>query len=193
MLREIIAITGKPGLFKMVGHGNRRIIVEDVTSKKRFPALERDKIVSLADIAMYTQGEDKPLNEILDLVYAKNNGKVIDTKQLAADGKLKDAFGEILPDFDSDRVHDSDIKKLFSWYNLLVNAGFIKFTKEEEPKEEEKPEEESAPIEKPEEESAPVEKPVEKEEKPKSKTASKSEAKPKKAPAKSKKKTEEKK
>lgn len=167
----------------MVGHGNRRIIVEDVTSKKRFPALERDKIVSLADIAMYTQGEDKPLNEILDLVYAKNNGKVIDIKQLAADGKLKDAFGEILPDFDSDRVHDSDIKKLFSWYNLLVNAGFTKFTKEEEPKEEEKPQEESAP----------AEKPVEKEEKPKSKAASKTEAKPKKAPAKSKKKTEEKK
>lgn len=177
MLREIIAITGKPGLFKMIGHGNRRIIVEDITSKKRFPALERDKIVSLADIAMYTQGEDKPLSEILDLVYAKFDGKAIDIKELSAKGGLKDVFGEILPDFDSDRVHDSDIKKLFSWFNLLVNAGYTKFTKEES-KEEEKPEADVAPA---------------KEEKPASKIAPKAEAKPKKAPAKSKKKTEEKK
>ena len=140
MLREIISITGKPGLFKMIGHGNRRIIVEDITSKKRFPAMERDKIISLADIAMYTQGEDKPLNEILDLVYAKNDGKEIDIKALADGGKLREAFGEILPDFDSDRVHDSDIKKLFSWYNLLVKAGYTKFTKEEETKDESKEE-----------------------------------------------------
>ena len=137
MLREIIAITGKPGLFKMIGHGNRRIIVEDVASGKRSPALERDKIVSLADIAMYTQGEDKPLNEILDLVYAHEDGKEIDIKKLVEEGKLRSTFGEILPDFDSDRVHDSDIKKLFSWYNLLVKAGYDKFTREEK-KEDEK-------------------------------------------------------
>lgn len=138
MLREIISITGKPGLFRMLGQGNRRIIVEDIISKKRFPALERDKIISLGDIAMYTQGEDKPLNEILDLVYANQKGKEIDIKALVNDGKLRETFREILPDFDEDRVHDSDIKKLFSWYNLLVASGMTKFTKEETPKEEEK-------------------------------------------------------
>lgn len=140
MLREIISITGKPGLFKMIGHGNRRIIVEDITSGKKFPALERDKIISLGDIAMYTQGEDKPLGEILDLVYGNREGKEIDIKALVESGKLRSLFGEILPDFDDDRVHDSDIKKLFSWYNLLVKAGFTKFTEEEKP-EEEKPSE----------------------------------------------------
>lgn len=142
MLREIISITGKPGLFKMIGHGNRRIIVEDIATGKRFPALERDKIISLADIAMYTQGEDKPLNEILDLVYAKHEGKEIDIKALVEKGKLKEAFGEILPDFDADRVHDSDIKKLFSWYNLLLKAGYTKFTKEAEDEAPETPKEE---------------------------------------------------
>lgn len=142
MLREIISITGKPGLFKMIGHGNRRIIVEDIATRKRFPALERDKIISLADIAMYTQGEDKPLNEILDLVYAKHEGKEIDIKALVEKGKLKEAFGEILPDFDADRVHDSDIKKLFSWYNLLLKAGYTKFTKEAEDEAPETPKEE---------------------------------------------------
>lgn len=129
MLREIISITGKPGLFKMIGHGNRRIIVEDIASGKRFPALERDKIISLADIAMYTQGEDKPLGEILDMVYAHEGGKAIDIKALVADGKLRSTFGEILPDWDEDRVHDSDIKKLFSWYNLLIGSGMTRFTK----------------------------------------------------------------
>ena len=137
MLREIISITGKPGLFKLVSHGNRRLIVEDITSGKRFPALERDKIISLADIAMYTRGEDKPLNEILDLLYASQGGKEIDIKKLIEEGKLRETFGKVLTDFDEDRVHDSDIKKLFSWYNILTASGMTKFTKEEEEKDEE--------------------------------------------------------
>lgn len=139
MLREIISIPGKPGLFKMLGHGNRRIIVEDLTSGRRFPALERDKIISLGDIAMYTQGEDKPLGEILDLVYSRQDGKSVDLKELNSKD-LRSLFAEILPDFDEDRVHDSDIKKLFQWYNILVGAGMKEFTKKEEEKEEEKEE-----------------------------------------------------
>lgn len=138
MLREILSISGKPGLFKVVKQGNRMLVVEDLTTKKRFPALQRDKIISLGDIAMYTQSEDKPLGEILDLVYANMEGKEIDIKQLVADGKLRDKFAEILPDYDEDRVHDNDIKKLFTWYNLLVASGMKEFTeKKEEEKEEE--------------------------------------------------------
>ena len=138
MLREIISITGKPGLFKMIGHGNRRIIVEDLATKRRFPALERDKIISLGDIAMYTNGDDKPLGEILELVYANQKGKEIDVKAIVEGGKLREKFKEILPDFDEDRVHDSDIKKLFTWYNILLASGMSRFTKEE--KEEDKAE-----------------------------------------------------
>ncbi|MCH5214656.1 MAG: DUF5606 domain-containing protein [Muribaculaceae bacterium] len=140
MLREIITITGKPGLFKMIGHGNRRIIVEDINSHKRFPALERDKIISLGDIAMYTTGDEKPLGEVLDVVYAKNDGKEVDVKKLVEEGKLREAFGEVLPDFDNDRVHDSDIKKLFSWYNLLLASGMTKFTKDPEAEKEDEAE-----------------------------------------------------
>lgn len=131
MLRKIISITGKPGLFRMIGQGNRRLIVEDITTGKRFPALERDRIISLGDIAMYTVSEDKPLGEILDLIYEKHNGEQLDVKEIVAAGKLRDTFREVLPDFDDDRVHDSDIKKLFSWYNLLVASGMKKFTEEE--------------------------------------------------------------
>lgn len=130
MLREILAITGKPGLFKIVSHGNKVLVVEDLTTKKRFPAHTRDKVVSLGDIAMYTDSGDKPLGEILDLVYAHNEGKAIDVKGLVKEGKLREEFEAVLPDFDKDRVYDNDIKKLFTWYNLLLSTGMTKFAEE---------------------------------------------------------------
>ena len=130
MLRTILSITGKPGLFKIVSHGNRMLLVEDLLTKKRTPVHSRDKVVSLGDISMYTMGDDKPLDEILDLVYAHENGAKIDVKSLSTDD-LRERFGEILPDFDRERVYPSDIKKLFTWYNTLLEAGFTKFTSDE--------------------------------------------------------------
>lgn len=141
MLRQILAITGKPGLFKIISQGNRMLLVEDLKSKKRLPVHSRDKVVSLGDIAMYTDQGDKPLGEILDLVYARNEGKTIDVKTLLAEGKLRDEFAEVIPDFDRERVYDNDIKKLFTWYNLLTEVGFTKFA--EEPAAEEEAEEET--------------------------------------------------
>ena len=137
MLREILAITGKPGLFRIVSQGNRMLLVEDLKTKKRFPALSRDKVVSLGDIAMYTDSGDKPLGEILDLVYAHNDGKEINVKQLIADGKLRDEFEAVIPDFDKDRVYDNDIKKLFTWYNILLESGMTKFTEDKPAQEDE--------------------------------------------------------
>lgn len=132
MLRTVLSITGKPGLFKIVSQGNRMLVVEDLISKKRMPIHARDKVVSLGDIAMYTEGDDKPLHEILDLVYENMKGEKIDVKALSADNdNLRAKFAEILPDYDRDRVYPSDIKKLFTWYNLLVDAGYTKFTEEE--------------------------------------------------------------
>ncbi|MDE5924623.1 MAG: DUF5606 domain-containing protein [Muribaculaceae bacterium] len=130
MLRTILSITGKPGLFKIVSHGNRMLLVEDLLTKKRTPVHSRDKVVSLGDISMYTMGDDKPLDEILDLVYAHENGAKIDVKSLSTDD-LRERFGEILPDFDRERVYPSDIKKLFTWYNTLLEAGLTKFTSDE--------------------------------------------------------------
>lgn len=132
MLRTILSITGRPGLVKLVSQGNRSLIVEDLQNGTRFPAHSRDKIVSLGDISMYTMSGDKPLAEILDAVYAKYEGKPIDVKAISAGNGLSDAFGEIVPDFDRDRVYKTDIKKLFTWYNILLSAGFTKFTAEEE-------------------------------------------------------------
>lgn len=131
MLKEILAITGKPGLFKIVSHNGKTLIVEDLQSKKRFPVSARDRVVSLGDIAMYTDSDDKPLGEILDIIYSNEKGKKINVKEVIATNGLKSQFEKYVADFDKERVHDSDIKKLFSWYNLLVDNGFTKFTEEE--------------------------------------------------------------
>lgn len=131
MLKEILAITGKPGLYKIVSHNGKTLIVEEMTSGKRFPVSTRDRVVSLGDIAMYTTGDDKALGEILDIIYKKENGEKLDVKGITENPGLKVKFEEYLPDFDKERVHDSDVKKLFNWYNLLTGSGFTKFTEEE--------------------------------------------------------------
>lgn len=138
MLKEILAITGKPGLFKIVSHNGKTLIVEELGTGKRFPVSARERVVSLGDIAMYTESEDKPLGEILDAIFTKREGKEVDVKDLVVSKGLKESFENYLSDFDKERVHDSDIKKLYTWYNLLVKNGFTKFTEEEIKEEEEK-------------------------------------------------------
>ncbi len=130
MLKEILSITGKPGLYKIITPGKRTLLVEDMVSKKRFPLGARDRVVCLGDIAMYTVGEDLPLDKILDRVYAVEEGKKIDVKAMDND-MLREEFAKAVEDFDRDRVYPSDIKKLFNWYNLLISEGYTKFTEDE--------------------------------------------------------------
>ncbi len=134
MLRQILSITGRPGLFKIISQGKGILVVEELGSGKRFPAHARDKVVSLGDIAMYTESGDTPLGEILDKVYAKYEGKPIDVKALQASKGLRDAFEAIVEDYDKDRVYENDIKKLFTWYNILIANGFTEFAEKEEEK-----------------------------------------------------------
>lgn len=132
MLREILSITGRPGLFRIISQGKGILIVEELGTGKRMPAHTRDKVVSLGDIAMYTESGDTPLGEILDKVCARYDGRPIDVKALVKDGGLRKAFEEVVEDYDRDRVYDNDIKKLFTWYNILIANGFEKFAEEKE-------------------------------------------------------------
>ncbi len=129
MLKEILSITGKPGLYRILTPGKRTLLVEDLISKKKFPLGSRDRVVCLGDIAMYTIGEDLPLDKILDRVYAVEEGRKIDFKAMDND-MLREEFAKAVEDFDRDRVYPSDIKKLFNWYNLLISEGYTKFTEE---------------------------------------------------------------
>lgn len=135
MLKTILSISGKPGLYKLVSQGKNMLIVESLADKKRFPAYGTEKIISLGDIAMYTDAEDVPLQEVLVSMKKKEDGKAValDLKKATADD-LRAYMGEVLPAFDRDRVHLSDIKKLISWYNLLVAAGLTDFEEAAEEK-----------------------------------------------------------
>lgn len=114
------------------------LIVESLADKKRCPAYGNEKIISLGDISMYTDAEDVPLQEVLASMKQKENGALValNLKKASAD-ELRAYLGEVLPAFDRDRVHPSDIKKLISWYNLLVKSGLTDFEKAPEGEEEE--------------------------------------------------------
>ena len=133
MLKNILAISGKPGLYKLVSRGTNMLIVESLIDGKRMPTYSRDKISSLAEISMYTTGEDVSLSEVLNAVGKKYSFKAVELDAKKADNEaLRNFLGEVLPDFDRDRVYPSDIRKLVGWYNLLIAAGFTDFTIQED-------------------------------------------------------------
>lgn len=107
------------------------LIVESLGDKKRFPAYGNEKIISLGDISMYTDEDDVPLADVFAAMKKKEGGAAVslDLKKTSADG-FYEYLGEVLPNFDRDRVHVSDIKKLISWYNLLVSSGLADFEEE---------------------------------------------------------------
>lgn len=131
MLETILAIAGKPGLYKLVSRGNRNLIVESIDDKhQRTPAFQTDRVISLADIAMFTDDEEVPLADVLTSLQKKENGGQcsLDYKKASRD-QLFEYFADVLPNFDRDRVHPSDVKKLLQWYNILVGAGLDDFSK----------------------------------------------------------------
>ena len=132
MLKSILSISGKPGLFKLVSGAKNMIIVESLVDVKRLPSHQRDKVISLADIAMYTETTEVPLREVLEKVKALENGAEASVDPKAEPKLLREWFAKVLPDFDRDRVYPTDIKKLVQWYNLLVKSGNDDFSEKTE-------------------------------------------------------------
>lgn len=134
MLKTILSISGKPGLFKLISQGRNMLIVETIdAAKKRLPTRGNDKVTSLGDISMYTTEDDVPLSKVLTVVKEKENGAPVslDIKK-ATPQELQNYFAEVLPNFDRDRVYNNDIKKLLSWYNILITNGITSFEEEAE-------------------------------------------------------------
>lgn len=134
MLQTVLAIAGKPGLYRLVSRGNKNLIVESLdAAKKRTPIFGADKVISLADIAMYTDNGEVPLAEVLQKVADKESAKEASLNpKKASNEELQNYFAEFLPDYDRERVYMTDIKKLLTWYNLLVNAGITVFVEKEQ-------------------------------------------------------------
>ena len=137
MLEKILAISGKPGLYKLISGSKKMVVVESLIDGKRTPAYTTDRVISLSDIAMYTEETEVPLNEVfmnIQKIYGENPIDV-DYKK-ASETELHDFMAKALPEYDRERVHNSDIKKLIQWYNLLLKNNLTDFALEEEEKSE---------------------------------------------------------
>jgi len=143
-LKDILAISGQPGLYKFVAQSSRGVIVEALADGKRQNIPPTARVSSMAEIAIYTDTEDKPLEKILQDMFRALDGKEAISHKASAT-EITEFFGRMVPDYDQERVHNSDMKKVISWYNTLLAKGLIDL---EEPKEEEEETSEEASAEK---------------------------------------------
>lgn len=125
MLKDILAISGQPGLYKLVSNTKNGIIVENLETHKRMPAYSTSKVSALNDIAIYTvDGEDKPLIEVFNHIRNKENGgQAIESK--SSNQELKAYFESIMPEYDQERVYVSDMKKVVQWYNIIQKLDML--------------------------------------------------------------------
>lgn len=153
VLKDILAISGEPGLFRFIAQGKNAIIVEHLDTGKRSSAFSSAKVSSLEDISVFTDGEDLPLGKVFDRIHEKESGgQAIDSRSDAE--KLKKYFGEVIPEYSRERVYLSDIKKIILWYNLLQQKNLLvreepekEEVKEEKPSETDKPSDKDKPAE----------------------------------------------
>ncbi len=135
MLKTILSISGKPGLYKMLSNSKNMIIVESLQDSKKIPVYARDRMMSLGDISIYTEEDEVLLKEVLCSIKKKEEGKGCSMAPNAKADDLRKYFAEILPNYDKDRVYPSDMKKIISWYNLLTTSN-IDFEAEDQAEEE---------------------------------------------------------
>ena len=130
-LKGILAISGKPGLYKMLSQGKSSIIVEGFEDKKRFPVYTAHNISALEEISIYTETEDVPLVDVFKSIFDITEGKEAITHK-SSKNQLEEFFSKVLPDYDEERVYISDIKKILQWYNTLYRNGLMVFEEEKE-------------------------------------------------------------
>ena len=133
MFETIMTISGKPGLYRMLSRGNNMFIVETIdAAHKRLPVYNSDKIVLLDDIAIYTDTEEVPLRQVFQLLYEKAAGVLPFSIKDTTPEDMKEYFESVLPDYDKERVYITHIKKIYSWYNILVANEITDFKEPEE-------------------------------------------------------------
>ncbi|MBC36196.1 MAG: hypothetical protein CL663_09165 [Bacteroidetes bacterium] len=130
-LSEILAIAGKPGLFKVVTQSKNGVIVESLLDGKRITAFAHERISSLEEISIFGEIEDVPLKDVFKSIFDKQEGQAA-INHKSSGNELKAFFEEVMPEYDQDRVYVSDIKKVIQWYNLLLSKDMLSFEDEAE-------------------------------------------------------------
>ncbi|WP_352423618.1 DUF5606 domain-containing protein [Proteiniphilum sp.] len=138
MLSEILSITGRPGLYKLVSTNKNMNIVESLGDGKRVPVYAQEKVVALSDVSIYTQSGDIPLREVFKKIKEKEGGQQVSLGSKPSGKELFVYMGEVLPDYSRDSVYAGDVKKMISWYNILTehNIDLEEAEEAEETKEE---------------------------------------------------------
>ena len=131
-LTKILSISGKPGLFLMVGDAKNKIIIESLIDGKRYPAFSHDKISSLKEISIYTETDDLPLEDAFKNLFKALDGKTIENPKKMSSADLKALFEKAVPGYDKDSVYVSNMKSVFTWYNILVEKNLIDLEEEQE-------------------------------------------------------------
>lgn len=131
-LSKILSISGKPGLYKLIGESKSNLIVESLIDGKRGPAFSHERISTLKEISIYTDGEDMPLAEVFKKINGLQEGKPVPNPKSASSNEIKALFEKVLPDYDREAVYVSDMKKVFGWYNFLLEKEMLDFSEEEE-------------------------------------------------------------
>ncbi len=150
-LSKILSISGKPGLYLMVGEAKNNLIVESLLDGKKIPSFAHDRVSTLKEISIYTDTEDVALEQVFKNINEHTGGKAVDNPKKTSGEALKATFSAILPDYDRDAVYVSDIKKIFTWFNLLLEKDLLDFSEDAEEESEENSEEETVVEEKQEE------------------------------------------
>lgn len=122
-LSKILSITGKNGLYKFLSKTPNSFIVEGLDDGKRFPAFSNDGVASLDNIAIFTETDEIPLQTVFQNIFKKEDGKKIEIPK--DNNAIKAYFAEILPEYDRDRVYVSNMKKVYHWYNILVEHNLV--------------------------------------------------------------------
>ena len=135
-LSKIVSISGKPGLYVIKSQAIGRLIVESVVDGKCVPAFARDRMNSLEEISIFSTDEDRPLKEVFKMIHEKMGDKVDFDYKKASNDELREKFAFVMPDYEEEAVYPSDMKKVFAWYQMLMDKNLLDFTEEEEKKEE---------------------------------------------------------
>lgn len=131
-LSNILVIAGKPELSELVSQTKGGAVVKNLVTGQKYPVFKTDRISSLGEIRIFTENEERPLEEVMQSIHKVLDGKPTPFEPKKAEGKELFALLEkALPDYDRERVHTSDAKKLFAWYNILLGADKITFDEPE--------------------------------------------------------------
>jgi len=131
-LENLMAISGMPGIYRMKANRSNGLIVEDLDNQKtQFVPMRKHQFTPLESVAIFTVTDSVELTGVFDrMAELESSTPPVDVK--SSNEKLHEYFGQVLPDYDKERVYPNDIRKVIKWYSFLKEKQFFEGSGEEE-------------------------------------------------------------